>query len=157
MIVNNLILDVQIIILFIIKVSFKHDSYLAIILCEFPALLACIRGERSERHVKTGFLRLHPFYLCSTTHSTPSFHISKIYIYKIFIYIRTKYSYTKGQKLCWYWALQIKEKLKLLGDNKNFVDIFNNELFLTQAWILDWRGAFPCEFFIYLIHVWLFR
>ena len=40
-----------------------------------------------------------------------------IYIYNIF---NIKYSYTKGRKMRWYWAWQIKKKLKFLGDNKTF-------------------------------------
>ena len=58
---------------------FTHDSYSAIILCEFPALLACICGKRNERHVKKGFSRIHSLYLCSATYNTPSFHLSRIY------------------------------------------------------------------------------
>ena len=64
---------------------FTNDSYSAILLCEFPALLTCICGERNESHIKTSFSRLHSLYLCPATHNTPILpSIENIY---------TKYSY----------------------------------------------------------------
>ena len=76
---------------------FTNDSYSAILLCEFPALLTCICGERNKSHIKTSFSRLHSLYLCPATHHTPSFHLWRIYIqnihidnYKIFMYKKAK-------------------------------------------------------------------
>ena len=153
-----MILNVQIIVLFIIWNMFlTYDFYSTIILWKFPALLACVWGERSWRHIKMGFFCLHSLCLCSTTHNfiiLPPIENTYIYIY-IYIYIhtyihtyaRTKYSYTKVSKLCWYWAWQIEENKTL----KHFADIFINEGAVNEG------AFFHASFFICLFHVWFFR
>ena len=60
---------------------FTIDSYLPIILCEFLAFflwLWCVElSERSERHIKTCFLRSHSLYRCSATHNIQPKSIQK--------------------------------------------------------------------------------
>ena len=82
-----------------------HDSYSAIIHCKFPALLACICGARSDRHIKMGFSFLHSLYLCPATHNPPLLPpTEKIYTkYSLYIKIYIKYSY-----------------INFLGDNQKF-------------------------------------
>ena len=79
-------------------------------------------------HVRTSFPCLHSLCLCSATHSTPL--LLRIYIYKIFTYIRTKYSYTKGENGAGIELNRLNKNLSFKMRIKIFFDIFHNELFL---------------------------
>ena len=128
MIVYNVILNVQIITLFIIWNMF-HKWFLfgnnPLRVSHFIGM--CMWWEKLKAY-KDEFLA-SLFSLSQPPTTSLSLHLSRIYIlytyihtyiyihiyiYIIFIYKRIKYSYTKERKLCWYWAWQI------LGDNKTF-------------------------------------